>query len=43
MQADGLTFESYYWEIDGHHNGKGYNLKARCIYDMLHPYLENAY
>ena len=40
MQVDGLTFESYYWEIDGHHNAKGYLLKAQCVYETLIPYLK---
>lgn len=32
----------YFWKTDGHHNGKGYEMMAQCIYDKLQPALKDS-
>lgn len=34
-KANSKLFSEYYWIIDGHHNAKGYELMAYCIFESL--------
>jgi lysophospholipase L1-like esterase len=41
ISLDGESFNNYWWSKDGHHNSKGYQLKARCIAEVIKPYLSS--
>lgn len=30
----------YYWDIDGHHNAKGYEMMAKCLEEIVTPLIE---
>lgn len=39
IHSDGDLPQNYWWKNDGHHNSKGYYLKARCINEIISSYL----
>lgn len=42
VETAGDPFRSYWWPMDGHHNSKGYYLKARCINEYIFDYLSSS-
>ncbi len=41
IRVHGGTYKDYYWQIDGHHNAKGYEMMAGCIEEILLPVLNS--
>lgn len=41
IQAGEDDYKNYYWPEDRHHNSKGYEMMARCIYKKLAPILDS--
>lgn len=41
IQDAGDPIQSYWWTKDGHHNSKGYYLKAMCIEEIIRPFLSS--
>lgn len=43
IQNDLESFKSLWWEIDHHHNAKGYRLMSNCIYNLIQPTVDSTY
>ncbi|MEX0812905.1 MAG: hypothetical protein WD048_11870 [Chitinophagales bacterium] len=37
METTDTHVDRYFWKYDGHHNSRGYEMMARCIFEELNP------
>lgn len=40
FRKNNSSFKDYYWQQDGHHNAKGYEMMAKCIEKIVTPVIE---
>lgn len=41
IEANGDDHSTYWWQGDGHHNAKGYQIMASCIAETIEPWVSN--